>query len=157
MTSEPPIMPTADEADDGDRVAPPTMVTAAYWLWIVAGAIGLAGGVTAVQIQDTLVAGLVRLQGMPVPDAAEIVRGQTIFLISGSVVFLLLYWLLAHQARNGVRKARTLLVVVGVLGGLFQFLFAIRLFGALAVFLAMVALVLLYLGPARRFYDAHGR
>ncbi|GAA4441109.1 hypothetical protein ACFQV2_36290 [Actinokineospora soli] len=157
-TDEPPIMPTADEAAEGDRVAPPGLVTAAYWLWLAAGAIGLAGGLAVLLNQGPLADSYAKTQAVPRAEALEIVKGYTIWLIVGSAVFLVLYWLLAYQARNGVRKARTLLLVVGALSAFFQYGFGrVTIFGLVCAFLTVVGMAMLYFPPARRFYDQHGR
>ncbi|MFC5285940.1 hypothetical protein ACFPM7_02660 [Actinokineospora guangxiensis] len=155
-TDEPPIMPTADEA--GERVRPPMVVTVAYWLWLVAGAIGLAGGLTVLLNQQFLADSYATTQSVPLTEAMDIVKGYTVWLILGSAVFLLLYWLLAYQARNGVRKARMLLIVVGLLSAFFQYGFGrITIFGLICAMATIIALALLFMPGAKRFYDAHGR
>lgn len=150
-------MPTAGEAS-GDRVVPPAIIRVDYWLWLVAGAVGLAGAVTLMLNQGTVAANWARSSGVELPEARDIVKGYTIWLTVGSVVFLLLYLLLAHQARDGVRKARTLLLVTGVIGALFQYGFGrITIFGLLSTLLILAAIALLFFPAARRFYDTHGR
>ncbi|WP_189209385.1 hypothetical protein [Actinokineospora fastidiosa] len=156
-TEEPPIMPTADEAA-GDQVRPPGLVSATYWLWLVAGAIGLAGGLAVMLNQRTLVDGMAKAQSLPPEQAQEIVQGLTVWLVTGSAVFLILYWLLAYQARTGVRKARTLLLVVGVLSAFFQYGFGrVTIFGLVCALLTVLAMALMYFPASRRFYDTHGR
>ncbi|MGW5055413.1 hypothetical protein [Actinokineospora sp. NPDC004072] len=156
-TEEPPIMPTADEAA-GPRAQPPGLVRAAYWLWLVAGAIGLAGGLVVLANRAVLVEGYAKAQAVPPAQADEVVQGLTVWLIAGSVVFLALYWLLAYQARTGVRKARTLLLVVGLLSAFFQYGFGrVTIFGLVCALLTIVAMAVLYFPSSRRFYDAHGR
>ena len=151
-------MPTADEADGGERVAPPGLVTAAYWVWLVAGALGLAGGIAVMLNQEPLADTYARTQRVPINQALDVVKGYTVWLIVGSAVFLLLYWLLAYQARRAVRKARVLLLVVGALSAFFQYGFGrVTIFGLLCAMLTVIAMALLYLPPARRFYDEHGR
>ncbi|MGX7824160.1 hypothetical protein ACTG9Q_03620 [Actinokineospora sp. 24-640] len=153
----PPVMPTADEAG-GDRVDPPLIIHVAYWLWLVAGAVGLAGAVALMLNQGAVAANWARSSGVELIEARDIVKGYTVWLSVGSVVFLLFYLLLAHQARNGVRKARTLLLVTGVIGALFQYGFGrITIFGLLSTLLTLAAIALLVFPAARRFYDAHGR
>jgi hypothetical protein len=149
-------MPTADEA--AERVTPPVVVTVAYWLWLVAGAIGLAGGLTVLLNQQFLADSYAKTQSVPLTEALDIVKGYTVWLILGSAVFLLLYWLLAYQARNGVRKARMLLLVVGLLSAFFQYGFGrITIFGLICAMATIIALALLFMPGAKRFYDAHGR
>ena len=149
-------MPTAAEA--AERVTPPPVVTIAYWLWLVAGAIGLAGGLTVLLNQQFLASSYSETQSVPLAEAVDIVKGYTVWLVAGSAVFLVLYWLLAYQARNGVRKARTLLLVVGLLSAFFQYGFGrITIFGLICALATIFALALLFMPGARRFYDAHGR
>lgn len=149
-------MPTADEA--GERVTPPVVVTVSYWLWLVAGAVGLAGGLTVLLNQQFLADSYAETQSVPAAEAMDIVKGYTVWLIAGSAVFLLLYWLLAYQARGGARKARTLLIVVGLLSAFFQYGFGrITIFGLICAMATIIALALLFMPGAKRFYDAHGR
>ena len=66
---------------------------------------------------------------------------------------LVFFALLAYQARRGVRKARTLLLVVGLFAALFEYTVGrVTILGLVSALLIIVAAGFLYSPPARRFY-----
>ncbi|MGQ0839274.1 hypothetical protein [Actinokineospora sp.] len=152
---EAPVMPTAAEAEAAgeSRTDAPRVVKVAFWVWIAAGVTGVAGAVLFFALRDRLVEAELRRR----PDLDPVVLDQSTiglswWLLAGSVMFLGFFALLAYKARGGVRKARTLLVTLGVFAALFQYTIGrVGLLGLVSALLIVVAVGLLYAPAARRF------
>lgn len=155
---EPPVMPTADEAGP-DRVDAPGAVRASFWLWVLAGATGLLGAILLVVHRGTVVDVLAEANpALARGRVEETVKGLTVWLTAGSVMFLVFFVLLAHKVRGGIRKARTLLVVVGLFSALFQYAVGrLGLLGPVSALLTLLALAMLFMPSARRFFAESGR
>jgi hypothetical protein len=149
-------MPTADEAFAAgeDRSDAPPVVRAAFWVWIAAGAIAVAGAVLFFSLRDRLVEETLRQQPkLTKVDLDAAATGLAWWLLLGSVMFLGLIILLAYKARGGTRKARTLLVVVGAISALFQYTIGrVGLLGLVSALLTIVAAGMLFMPTARKFF-----
>jgi hypothetical protein len=151
-----PVMPTADEAAAAGlaRADAPRVVRVGFWVWIAAGLIGVVGAVLFLVLRDEWAD--LQLRNNPGQSASEIrgpAAGLSWWLLSGSVMFLAFFVLLAHNARRGVRKARTLLSVLGIFAALFEYsLGRVTIYGLVSALLVIVAVGLSYAPPARRFF-----
>ncbi|CRK60196.1 hypothetical protein [Alloactinosynnema sp. L-07] len=153
---EPPVMPTADEATAAgeNRVDAPGVVRAAFWVWVAAGVAGVIGSVLFFALRSRLIAET--LKQRPELSQAELERtatGLSWWLLLGSIMFLGFFVLLAHKARGGTRKARTLLVTVGVFAAMFQYTIGrVGILGLVSALLIVVALGMLYMPKSRAFF-----
>ncbi|WP_156758032.1 hypothetical protein [Actinokineospora pegani] len=149
-----PVMPTADEADEGARGDAPGAVRAAFWVWVVAGAVGLAGAIYFFVNRENWVRAQVRLNpDLLALDVQATATGLGAWLIAGAAMFLVFFVLLAYQARRGIRKARALLLVLGLFAALFEYtLGRVTIYGLLSALLIIIAAGMLYSPRARRFY-----
>ncbi|WP_424190092.1 hypothetical protein ACOBQX_14715 [Actinokineospora sp. G85] len=149
-----PVMPTADEADADARGDAPGVVRAAFWVWVVAGAVGLGGAIFFFVQRAEWVRAQVRVNPeLRVLDLEATATGLGAWLIAGAAMFLVFFVLLAYQARRGVRKARTLLLVLGLFAALFEYtLGRVTIYGLVSALMIIVAVGMLYSPRARRFY-----
>ncbi len=149
-------MPTADEAEG--RTDPPRSVRVSFWLWVVAGAVGVLGAALFFALREDWArreAERARQAGqdMSAFDVLQTAKGLSWWLLLGSIVFLGFFLLLAYQARRGVRKARALLLVLAVFGVLFQYSVGrVTIYGLLSALLILIAVGLLYGRGARRYF-----
>ncbi|RLK60657.1 hypothetical protein CLV68_1166 [Actinokineospora cianjurensis] len=155
-------MPTADEAVV--RTDPPIAVRTSFWLWALAGLLGVVGAALFFALRDDWALRQyerLRAAGDAVVTAgqvAETAAGLSWWLLVGSVMFLGFFLLLAYQARRGVRKARTLLLVLAVFGALFQYSVGrVTIYGLGSALVIIVAIGLLFTRSARRFFPVHDR
>lgn len=153
---EAPIMPTADEAylAGEDRTDAPGVVRAAFWVWVAAGVVGLFGALSFFFLRSKIVEETLRRQpGQNKAELERIATGLSWWLVLGSLMFLGFFVLLAYKARGGTRKARTLLVVVGVFAALFQYSVGrVGILGLFSTLLILVALGMMFMPAARKFF-----
>lgn len=158
---EAPVMPTAEEAAAAGqaRTDAPRVVRVSFWLWIAAGVIGLVGAVLFLVLRDEWADIQVRSNpGQSIADMRGLAAGLSWWLLAGSVMFLAFFVLVGYNARRGVRKARTLLLVLGVFAALFEYsLGRVTIYGLISALLIIVAAGLLYAPPARRFFAGDER
>ncbi|WP_436492572.1 hypothetical protein [Actinokineospora sp. HUAS TT18] len=156
---EPPVMPTADEAVAAgeDRKDAPTVVRVAFWVWVAAGLAGVVGSVLFFALRSRLIDETLKQK----PELNRVQLEQTAtglswWLLLGSIMFLGFFILLAYKARGGTRKARTLLVTVGVFAALFQYTIGrVGILGLLSALLIVVGLGLLYMPKSRAFFASN--
>ncbi|SER74214.1 hypothetical protein SAMN04487818_1057 [Actinokineospora terrae] len=155
-------MPTADEAVV--RTDPPIAVRVSFWLWALAGLLGVVGAALFFVLrEDWALRQYERLRAagdavVTAGQVSETATGLSWWLLVGSVMFLGFFLLLAHQARRGVRKARTLLLVLAVFGALFQYSVGrVTIYGLGSALVIIVAIGLLFTRSARRFFPVHDR
>ncbi len=146
-------MPTAAEAGE-PAVEAPAVVRVAFWVWVAAGLLGVVGAVLFFALRAEWAQGQVRNRPeLAIRDVDDLATGLSWWLVIGSTMFLGFFLLLAHQARRGVRKARTLLLVLGVFAALFEYSVGrVTIYGLLSALLVVVATGLLYAPAARRFF-----
>ncbi|OLR90738.1 hypothetical protein [Actinokineospora bangkokensis] len=153
---EAPVMPTAAEVEAAGEGRPPAPrpVRAAFWVFLAAGVVGLVGSVLFFALRDEWAEVQIRSsQGRDLPDMHETAKGLSWWLLVGSVMFLAFFALLAHAARRGERKARTLLVVLSVFAALFEYTIGrVTIYGLVAALLIIIGVVLLYLPGSRAFF-----
>ncbi|GLZ38211.1 hypothetical protein Acsp05_18350 [Actinokineospora sp. NBRC 105648] len=149
-------MPTADEADA--RTDAPRVVRAAFWIWVLAGVLGVVGAVLFFALREEWARRQVELYPqLRSVDVEQTATGLSWWLLVGSIMFFGFFLLLAHQARRGVRKARTLLLVLGVFATLFEYAAGrVTVYGLASALSTIVAVGMLYSGSARRFYRHDG-
>ncbi|SDD43229.1 hypothetical protein SAMN05216174_11132 [Actinokineospora iranica] len=149
-------MPTAAEAADSGhaRTDAPRVVRVAFWVWVSAGLIGLIGSILFFILREEWAENQKRVTPeMKSVDVMQVAVGLSWWLLLGSLMFLGLFLLLAHHARRGARKARTLLLVVGVIACLFEYSFGrVTIYGLISALLVIVGLGMLYMPTARRFF-----
>ncbi len=139
-----------------NAVKPPTPVTVAFWLYVLAGLILVAAfGYTLTQ-QETVSEALIDLNTNDSLDEEQIRTGVTTLLWTlfvGAVVFAVLFALFGWKAREGTRSARTFLTVIAAITLLLQvLLFPTSLPMLAASFLAVVATALLYLPSVADYF-----
>ncbi|GAA3020331.1 hypothetical protein [Actinokineospora globicatena] len=159
VPEEPPVMPTADEAEV--RTDPPIAVRVSFWMWVLAGALGIVGAVLFFRLRDDWALReyeRFRAAGKSEVSAADLAataNGLSWWLLLGSAMFFGFFLLLAYQARRGVRKARTLLLVVAVFAALFQYSVGrVTIYGLGSSLVIIVAVGLLFGKGGRRFFRA---
>jgi hypothetical protein len=139
----------------------PTPVKVSFWLWIASGVIYIAGYIVILASKQTIIDSIVKGNKDPKISADTIASSVTTLLwmlVTGAVVFAVLFALFAYKAREGTRSARTVLTVLFVLTLAFQFL--LQLFGlvtVLAQLLALIALLLMYLPSVQGYFPKVGR
>ncbi|GAA3003612.1 hypothetical protein [Actinokineospora diospyrosa] len=160
VPEEPPVMPTADEAEV--RTDPPIAVRVSFWLWVLAGTLGVVGAALFFTLREDWALReyeRARAAGKATFTVAELTQtaiGLSWWLLLGSIMFLGFFLLLAYQARRGVRKARTLLLVLAVFGALFQYSVGrVTIYGLGSSLVIIVAVGLLYTKGGRRFFPAN--
>ena len=126
----------------------PTPVKVSFWLWIASAVIYIAGYIVILASKQTIIDSIVKGNKDPKISADTIASSVTTLLwmlVTGAVVFAVLFALFAYKAREGTRSARTVLTVLFVLTLAFQFLLQLGLVTVLAQLLALIALLLMYL------------
>ena len=153
---EPPVMPTADEAAAAAPEQPaPGSVRYAFIAWILAAIVGLANSVLMLAYKERLIDSAIKNNKNPNVTNDQIASGTTTLLwmfLVGSVVFGALFVLFAYKAHGGVRRARTLLLVLGVITVLYYFLILRTTLGLMSALLALTASILLYLPKASEYF-----
>lgn len=154
----------------GDAVAPvtpPPLVTASFWLWIVAGVVLIGGQVYSLtvkqQIIDELIKGAAETKLKPgqkpvPPDMIASGTGTLLWMLFiGAVVFALLIGLFAYKMREGTRSARTVLTVLTVIIVAFQIAIFYNLFSIVAAVVTVIAISLVHLPGAAGYFPKVGR
>jgi hypothetical protein len=138
---------------------PPASVEVAFWIWIVSAVVSLVFAVLAPRAKDNILASL--RQSRPpgiVPSQYDHTANVLItVLVVQLVVFALLYVFLAYKVRSGRNWARmtlTVLLIIGVVYGLFN---GSLLSSGVGLLISAVAVVLVYLPSASAFFAAHRR
>ncbi|ASR33968.1 hypothetical protein BAY61_02015 [Prauserella marina] len=136
-------------------VDPPTPVAWSFYLWIVAGVGLIAGFGLVLTAKQGVIDTLIETNNDQRITNEQIASGVTSLLwvlFIGGVVFAVLFGLFAYKAREGTRSARTILTVLGAVMLLFQLLLFSNLITLGAAFVAMVALVLMYLPSVQDYF-----
>jgi hypothetical protein len=135
-------------------------VKVSFWLWIASGVIYIAGYIVILASKQTIIDSIVKGNKDPKISADTIASSVTTLLwmlVTGAVVFAVLFALFAYKAREGTRSARTVLTVLFVLTLAFQFLLQLGLVTVLAQLLALIALLLMYLPSVQGYFPKVGR
>lgn len=132
----------------------PTVVTIAFWLWMAAGTLLLAGAVFAFAARRQAIDYGISQNKNPnvTPDVIDTSVTVSLWILLVSCVMLAAaYGMFALRARTGQLRARTFLTAVGVFGALLMYFTGtpITIAGG---FLGLIALALLYTPPATRYY-----
>lgn len=139
-----------------DAVKPPTPVTVAFWLYVLAGLVLVASFAFTLTQQEAVSNALIDLNTNDSLDEEQIRTGVTALLWTlfvGSVVFAILFALFGWKAREGTRSARTILTVLAAVTLLIQLLlFSTSLLILVAAFLTVVATALLYLPSVADYF-----
>lgn len=139
----------------GDTDAP-KLVRYSFWTWIAAGVVGLLDAVLLWSLKNALIDQAVKANTDPkiTPDAIHSgVNNFVIYTLISAVVFGVLYVYFAYRARDGVRSARTVLVIGAVVRLLLGMLTSMSYYALFGVLLSIVAAVLLYMPAARAYYN----
>ncbi|TCO65232.1 hypothetical protein [Actinocrispum wychmicini] len=139
----------------GDTDAPP-VVRYSFWTWIFAGAVGLIDAVLLWSVKNALVDQAIRQNTNSTVSADQIRSGAdnlVWFVTITAVVFAVAYAFFAYRARDGIRSARTTLLVVGVFHLLLSMLVTVSYLVLFSVLLSIVGMVLLYLPTARAYFN----
>lgn len=153
---EEPVMPTAREAAARQRpeVTAPTPLRVSFFMFALISVLGIANGVLLLinkqaTIDDSIRTNETDLTPQEITNAIN--AAVWILLVSG-VVFGVLFTLLAYKARDGAKKARTLLAVISVIVVLLNILLVPTLIGQFVAILAIVATVLLFLPSVSKYF-----
>ncbi|OZM75246.1 hypothetical protein CFN78_00535 [Amycolatopsis antarctica] len=144
MPAPPPLSASADRPSG----PPPKLVNISFGLWIAAGIVLVVGFVVTLAGKQQVIDELIRVNQDDRITNEQIASGTSALLwtlLFGAVVFAVLFALFAYKARDGARKARTILTVLFAITFVFQLLLFSTLVTLFAMLLAAVALVLLYL------------
>ncbi|PPK69418.1 hypothetical protein V5P93_006940 [Actinokineospora auranticolor] len=156
VPEEPPVMPTADEV--AARADAPRVVRISFWVLVAAGVSGIVGAVLFLALRADWAR--LRVERAPELRLSDVQANATTlswWLVIGTVTFLGFFVLLSTQARRGVRKARTLLLVVGVFATLFEYSIGrVTVYGLFSALLTVVGVGLLFFKSARPFYPHDG-
>lgn len=155
--AEPPVMPTAEEAAaelDGAG-PPPTTLNLARSVWIAAAVMGLVHSALALINKNRIADALVELNTNSTITADQLRSSTNTLLwtmLIGAVGFGVFYVLLAFKAREGVRRARTILAGLAVISVLFYYALSVNFYGLFTALLALVGTVLLFLPKSSRYF-----
>jgi hypothetical protein len=149
-------VPSPEENRPGAAPTPtvPSVVTIAFWLWMAAGTLLLAGAVFAFAARREAIDHYISQNKDPNVTPDDIDKSVTMslwILLISCVMLAAAYGMLALRARTGQLRARTFLAAVGVFGALLMY-FAGTLVTFAGGFLGLIALALLYTPPATRYY-----
>jgi hypothetical protein len=140
---------------------PPTPVTVAFWLYVLAGVLLVVVFSYTLTQQETVSNALIDLNANDNLNEEQIRTGVRTLLWTmfvGAVVFAVLFALFGWKAREGTRSARTFLTVIAAVTLLIQvLLFPTSLPMVAASFLAVVATALLYLPSVADYFPAPRR
>ncbi|HET9142591.1 hypothetical protein [Actinophytocola sp.] len=151
-----PVMPTADEAAAARQPLDrrPTPVRYAMIVWITAGACGVLNAIILMANKQDLINTWIRTKEPDVTNE-QIIRGANTLLwtfMVAALVFAVLFALFAYKAQDGIRRARLLLTMLGLVTVLFYFLILPTQFGLMTALLAATATVLMYLPSSNVFF-----
>jgi hypothetical protein len=138
----------------GDPDAP-AVVRYSFWAWIAAGAIGLIDGILLWSVKNVLVDQAIKQN--PTLNADQIRSGANnlvLFVMVSAVLFAALYVYFAYRARDGVKSARTTLLIVGIVHLVLSLLIPVSYLVLFGVVLSIIGIILLYLPAARAYYSA---
>lgn len=147
-----------DETPEAKRLGGkpmPAVVRWGFFVIIAAVAVGVLGAIYLLLNKDALVDSQLRLEGaeeITRAEAEQVVSNALWILIVINVIFGAFQTLFAYKAREGVRRARLLVTIVTVLVVVFHYLLVPTLFGQLAGLLGAIGVAMLFLPPARGFY-----
>ncbi len=152
-------MPTADAAEDAAPGRAPGVVRAGFWVLLAAGVVGIIGGSLFFALREEWARDQVkRMPDLNLADQTQAAIGLSWWLVLGAAMFLSFFLLLGYQALRGVRKARTLLLVIAVFASIFEYaLGRVTIYGQLSSLLTLVGIGLFYVRGARRFYPSPDR
>ncbi|HWM04734.1 MAG TPA: DUF6264 family protein [Actinophytocola sp.] len=153
---ERPVMPTAREAArDRSDLPMPRVLRISFYLWIVAGAVGMVGGILMLLTKQSLIDDVVAANEDTSITPQQIADGMTTLLwmhMVVTVVFAVLFALFAYKAQNGVRRARMMLTIVVVIVVIFYYALFRTQLGLLSALLAAIATAMLYVPSARDYF-----
>lgn len=164
---EEPVMPTAREAQ-AKRAAyrrpedpqPPQLLRYAFYLYVLAGVIGLIGGIYMLINKQEIIDTIVRNNTDDRITNEQIASGTNTLLwllMVVTLVFGVLFALFGYKVAEGVRRARMLLTILTVIIVLFYYVLFATPFGLLSALIALVATVLLYLPASSRYFRREPR
>jgi drug/metabolite transporter (DMT)-like permease len=135
---------------------PPTPVRVSFWLFLAAGVLFVGGYALTLLTKRQFVDAVVRATNDPRIPREQIESGVTVLLwllVTGAVVFAVLFALFAYKAQEGTRSARSILTVLTVLTLVFQLVLR---FGSpitlLGTVVALVALGLMFLPSVTGYF-----
>jgi peptidoglycan/LPS O-acetylase OafA/YrhL len=153
---EPPVMPTAEEAElDRPDGEPPKTVRYAFVAWVLAGMVGIVNAVVLLVYKQELIDTAIKNKRDPNITNEQIANGTNTLLwmfLVGAVVFAALFTLFSYKAQDGARRARLLLTMLCLVTVAFYFLVLRTTFGLMTALIALAATVLLYTPKASEYF-----
>ncbi|EHR48839.1 hypothetical protein SacmaDRAFT_0538 [Saccharomonospora marina XMU15] len=141
--------------EERERVDPPTPVKISFVLWLLSGAVLVAGFGYTLTAKEEIIEAILAVNNDPNISEEQIRSGATTLLWTlfvGALVFAILFALFAYKAREGTRSARTILTVLAAIVLIFQLVLFSNLITLAAAFLAIVAVVLMYLPTVADYF-----
>lgn len=151
----PPAPKPSGEETQAPSGPPPKPVNISFWLWIAAGLVLVVGFAITLAGKQQIIDELIRVNQDDRITDEQIADGTTSLLwmlLFGAVVFAALFALFAYKAREGTRKARTILTVLAAITFVFQLLLFSTIVTLFSMLLAVIALVLLYLPSVADYF-----
>ncbi|MBE1467031.1 hypothetical protein [Kibdelosporangium phytohabitans] len=136
----------------GDTDAP-SVIRVSFWAWIAAAAIGLIDAVLFFYFKNTLIDSTMRAR--PDLNVDQVRSGANSFVwltLILAVLFGSLYAYFGYRMRAGERKARTRLMIAGVVHLVVSILFPVSLIVLIGVVLSLVGVLAMYLPAAAKTY-----
>ncbi|HEX2130326.1 MAG TPA: hypothetical protein VHH15_02120 [Actinophytocola sp.] len=154
-----PVMPTAREAAAETTGKPlPGPIRWGFYLVVTGAVVGVLGAVYLLANQDVLAEQQMRIMtDMTRTEAEQVVSNAVWTLVIINVIFGVFQALFAYKAREGQRRARLFLTIATVLILLFHYLLVQTLFGLIAALVAAIGVALYHLPVVRDFYPPRPR
>lgn len=138
---------------------PPASIEVAFWIWIVSAVVSLVFAVLAPRAKGNILDSLRQSKppGLAPSQYDHTANVLITVLVVQLAVFALLYVFLAYKVRSGRNWARltlTVLLIIGVVYGLFN---GSLLSSGVGLLISAVAVALVYLPSASAFFAAHRR
>jgi tryptophan-rich sensory protein len=166
---------SADQTDDERRAAglspeprpagepapkfdAPKPVNVSFWLWVAGSVLQILGQIYYLvgkeQVIDIYAK---RYPSIPRDRWAASLPGTLWLVLIAAIVLSGLILLFAYKAREGTRSARTVLTFLAVLTALFYAVIFVSESAVVAVLLYVIALLLMYIPSAQRYFPKVGR
>lgn len=140
---------------DGETAAP-LMVRVSFWFWVGAAVVGLLDAVLFFYFKDQLIETTIRQN--PALNVDQVRSGANSFVwltLILAVLFGSLYVYFGRQMRIGVRKARTRLLIAGIVHLVISVLFPVSYIVLLGVLLSVVGALLMFVPyQAKTYFSA---
>ncbi len=136
----------------GDTDAP-SVIRVSFWSWIAAAAVGLIDAVLFFYFKNQLIDSTMRAN--PSLNIDQVRSGANSFVwltLILAVLFGSLYVYFAYRMRAGDRKARTRLLIAGVVHLVVSILFPVSLIVLIGVVLSLVGALAMYLPATAKTY-----